>query len=123
MINGTEGIPHNGDDVMNKTDTKAETAYFANLDIGAPLKKAGIVFPQGEPKAVPLIWVEDFEKDPNFAKVEATKKLIPSECEKLRTKELKKATERRDKWRKERAAGKRAVTNAPPAPEPKEESK
>ena len=109
---------------MTEKDTGTKGKHFVNLDIGAPLKKAGITFPQGEPKAVPEMWVEDFERDPNFASVDApSKKHTPGECENRRTAEMKTATARRDAWRRERKAGKKtpAVPNAPPEPTVKKE--
>ena len=99
---------------MAKKDMTADR-YFANLD-ETPVKMAGILFPQGEPKKVPMLWVEAFENNPTFTECEKDKKLTPSECAGLWKKEMKAAHTRRDEWRMNQKAGKKPATNVPPEP-------
>jgi len=106
---------------MTKKGKEGER-YFAHLDIGAGVKFAGITFDkQGEPHAVPELWVEDFENSPVFAEVDGPDKtLSPAECAIKFKAEMKAHTDRRNAWRVElgKAKMKAAPAPAPPEPEP-----
>jgi len=106
---------------MPKKDDGKEGEYYAYLDegVGVKLPGLGTLFQQGVPHEIPALFIEDVKKSPMFAKTDKDKKLSPADCVKLQKAEMKKATEVRDAWRKDRVAGKTGKpANAPPADVP-----